>query len=299
VELSHVLAFDIGGSHATAGIVNFESLTLSCVKSCTIDSNGTADTILDELFTLGDDVVSEVSQLFSAPFGIAVAVPGPFNYEHGISLLRHKYASLYGMDLLREIQERFGVRRDRIVFLNDAKAFLLGESHAGAAKDVDRCIGLTLGTGIGSAFSIGGDILEEGTGVPPGGEIYCLPWEGRTVEDAISTRAIQELYRLLSGESKTVRDICTTTANDRLGALVMHEFGNNLGLVLRDICRAFHPDAVVLGGAISRSAELFLANARVSLGSSSDQLLRVSMLFDDAPLIGSAVWCLKTLSVQA
>jgi glucokinase len=290
MELSYVLAYDIGGSHATAGMVDCESLTIRCVRSCAIDSNGAAYSILEGLHTLGDGVVAEARQFGAAPSGIALAVPGPFDYKRGISLLRHKYASLYGVDVKRDFEEKFGIAKQKIVFLNDAQAFLLGESHAGAAKTVGRCIGITLGTGIGSAFSINGSIVEHGKGVPPGGKIYCLPWKARTVEDWISTCAIRDRYQELTGDNKTVREICAAALNDRYATLVMHEFGTNLGMVLQDICMKFRPQAVVLGGAISRSADQFLASAMAPIRDYSDQrILRISKLFDNAPLIGGAV----------
>lgn len=294
-ELTHVLAYDIGGAHATVGIVDAESLAISCANSCAIDSNGMADCILNAIRTLGEGAVAKARRLGTSPNGVAIAVPGPFDYEQGISLMRHKYASLYGMDLRRAFEGDFGVAKAKITFLNDAQAFLLGECHAGAAKDICRCIGLTLGTGVGAAFSIDGAIVEEGSGVPPGGEIYCLPWEGRTVEDTISTRAIQERYRQLSGETKSVRDICIAAPKDRNATLVMHEFGNNLGLVLRGISLEFRPEAVVLGGAVSKSADLFLASAVASAGKYAGQRLRGCKLFDDAPLVGAAVRCLEAI----
>lgn len=290
MELSYVLAYDIGGAHATAGMVDCKSRTISCVKSCAIDSNGTAYSILEGLHTLGDGVVTEARQFGAAPSGIALAVPGPFDYKRGISLLCHKYASLYGVDVKRKFEEQFGIDKQKIVFLNDAQAFLLGENHAGAAKTVDRCIGITLGTGIGSAFSINGSIVEHGKGVPPGGNIYCLPWKARTVEDWISTSAIRDRYQELTGDNKTVREICAAALNDRYATVVMREFGTNLGRVLQDLCMQFQPQAVVLGGAISRSADQFLASAKAPIRDYSDRgVLRISKLFDNAPLIGAAV----------
>jgi glucokinase len=290
VELSCVLAYDIGGSHATAGLVNCESRTISCVKSCAIDSNGTAYSILEGLHTLGDAVVAEAMQFGAVLSGIALAVPGPFDYKRGISLLRHKYASLYGVDIKREFEDKIGIAKRNIVFLNDAQAFLLGENHAGAAKSVGRCIGITLGTGVGSAFSINGSIVEHGKGIPPGGNIYCLPWKTRTVEDWISTGAIRDRYQELTGDNKTVREICAAALNDPYATVVMQEFGANLGMVLQDICIKFRAQAVVLGGAISRSADQFLASAMAPIRDYSDGgVLRISTLFDNAPLIGAAV----------
>jgi glucokinase len=284
-----VLAFDIGGSHATVGMVNRETLAIRYMNSCALDSHGAADSILRDICSLGEGALAQARLSGLSAAGLAFAVPGPFDYDRGISLLRHKLASLYELNLRRVFEQSFGIAGENIVFLNDAQAFLLGECHAGAAKGVSRCIGLTLGTGVGSAFAINGAIVGCGTGVPPGGEIYGLPWEGRTVEDTLSTRAIQERYWQLAGEMESVLEICTAAPTDHNAALVMSEFGRNLGAVVKDICMPFRPEAIVLGGAISRSAALFVPSAGVSLGDDSVHLLRVSTLFDDALLVGAAL----------
>jgi predicted NBD/HSP70 family sugar kinase len=68
----------------------------------------------------------------------------------------------------------------------------------------------------------------------------------------------------------------------------MDDFGTVLGEVLREICMPFEPEAIILGGAISKSGHLFLSSANRAMGGSRD-LLRPAQLFDDAPLIGAAV----------
>lgn len=287
-EHLQVLAFDIGGSHATAGIVDVASLGVHSLHWRAIDSNGTAPSILDALHMLGSAVLAEAQSPVTTLAGIALAVPGPFDYEHGISLLQHKYASLYRVDVRRELETRFKVDAERITFLNDAQAFLLGECHGGAGKGLRQCIGLTLGTGVGSAFATDGNIVEHGPGVPPGGEIYSLAWDGATVEDSISTRAIQGRYHRLTGLNASVKDICLSALNNRAAQQVMHEFGADLGAVLKSLCLEFHPEAIILGGAIARSANLFIPDAARVLDIGSDRILRVSQLWDQASLLGAA-----------
>ena len=46
-----------------------------------------------------------------------------------------------------------------------------------------RSVGLTLGTGVGSAFAVDGKIVGKGRGVPPGGEIWDLPYRESIVEE--------------------------------------------------------------------------------------------------------------------
>jgi hypothetical protein len=76
-ELSHVLAFDIGGSHATAGIVHGESLEVGCMDSCAINSNGAADSILKEICELGEGVLAKARQSGASSVGLAFACRGP------------------------------------------------------------------------------------------------------------------------------------------------------------------------------------------------------------------------------
>ena len=102
-----------------------------------------------------------------------------------MSLMRHKLPFLYGVDLRQALAPRIGCDPVQVRFLNDADAYLLGEVGAGAAKGFGRAVGLTLGTGIGSAFAVDGRLVTPGPGVPKDGEIWNVPYE-------------MELWRILS-----------------------------------------------------------------------------------------------------
>jgi glucokinase len=90
------------------------------VSSRPIDSEGTAESILNELHLLGTDVLSQASRMGVSPDGVAFAVPGPFDYEQGVSRLRHKFAALYDVNLRRAFEERFQICGATITFLNEA-----------------------------------------------------------------------------------------------------------------------------------------------------------------------------------
>ena len=217
-------------------------------------------------------------------------MPGPFDYERGVSWMEHKLPYLYGFDLRHALAARLGKEDNQVRFLNDAAAYLLGEISAGAAQDVCRVVAITLGTGVGSAFAVDGHVLREGTGVPPGGEIWNFPYEGGILEDQISTRAIRQSYKLRTGEEREVADIAASAAQDADAAEIFTEFGRILGIALRTVLAAFGPQVVVLGGGISRSAQLFLEAAQAEVESPRIEL-RVSTLGEIAPLVGAgAAW---------
>lgn len=282
---NRVLVYDVGGSHIAAAVFDRESCRLFGVASAGYPSEQTTETFLNVLHSLGARAMEDGSGVR----GASLAMPGPFDYQAGVSWIKHKLAYLYGFDLRQALGKHFGWPPARVRFLNDAHGFLMGEVAAGTARGVNRVVGITLGTGVGSGFAVNGHLVREGVGVPPGGEIWNVPYQGGILEDQISTRALQKSYRERTGQESEVVAIASAASRDRIAADVFAEFGRNLGVSLRAVLGAFAPDAIVLGGGISRSASLFLSAAQAEIGDFAQ--LRISMLGDEAPLVGAgAAW---------
>lgn len=289
-----VLVFDIGGSHAAAAVA-FDG-SLAGISSARLNSGGSAEEIIGALEVLGKNVVAASGLKSTELAGVSFGFPNPFDYAAGISYMRHKYASLYGRNVREILADRFGVAVQAVTFVNDASAFLLGELYFGAAIGLEKAIGITLGTGVGSAFAASGRIVTQAEGVPNEGFLWNVPYNGRTVEDFVSTRGIRELYREAGGDDIEVREIADMAAyNDRARA-TMDRFGTILGKVLKTTCSDFRAQGIVLGGAISRSAQLFLPTAQEQLKDSGARLL-VSKLFDKAALLGASIEWQKTTIV--
>lgn len=279
-----VLAYDVGGSHISAAVFDGESCSLSGVVSEGYPSEQSTETFLNVLHSLGGIAMEGVQDVR----GISLAMPGPFDYETGVSWMQHKLAYLYGFDLRKALAAHFGWPAERVRFLNDAAAFLMGEVAGGAARGMSRVVGITLGTGVGSAFAVNGHIVRKGAGVAPGGEIWNVPYQGGIVEDQISTRAIQKSYYERTGQERDVAAIAASAADDPTATEVFSEFGRNLGTALREVLSLFAPQAIVLGGGIARSAHLFLPAAQGEMGTCE---LLISALGDHAPLVGAgAAW---------
>jgi len=221
--------------------------------------------------------------------GAEFAMPGPFDYEKGISWMKHKMPYLYGVNVSEVLAPRFGWKPEQVRFLNDAAAYLLGEVGAGAARGVKRVVCFTLGTGVGSGFAVDGRVVTDGKGVPPGGEIWNMPYEGGIVEDKISTRAIKAAYTERKGQDREVASIAHyAIGGDPDAAAVFQEFGKTLGIAIKRLLEDFAPDVVVLGGGISRSAPLFLNAVDEELKETGIEV-RISELGDNAPLAGAGV----------
>ena len=243
-----------------------------------------SEAFIDLIYQLGIEASAGVGDVC----GAQLAMPGPFDFSAGVSQMRHKLPYLFGIELRTPLARKFGWETYQVGFLHDSSAFLLGEVFAGAARGVSRAVGITLGTGIGSAFSVDGQLVTAGRGMPPDGEIWNLPFEGGIVEDLISTRAIQQNYQQRAGVLRDVRGIAVEVSTDPTAVAVFIEFGRQLGLVLRMALAEFLPDTVVLGGGIARSSQLFLAATENQIhGLGFD--LRISELGDRSALVGAAV----------
>lgn len=282
-ETSCVLTFDVGGSHVSAGLCRLTGLELMRVASSPLAGFDAFESFVELLHRLGAETAAGETNVC----GASLAVPGPFDLRAGVSLMTHKLQSLHGKDLRGALARQFGWRPEQLRFLNDACAYTLGEVGAGSIRGAKRAAGLTLGTGVGSGFAIGGRCVNEGEGVPPGGEIWNYPYRDGTVEDLISTRKLKADYLARTGIDKEVAAIAAEAATDADAREVFAIFGRNLGRVLRDVIAPFHPDMVVIGGGISRSAPLFLPMAQEQI-SGLDFKVLTSALLDRAPLVGAA-----------
>jgi glucokinase len=278
-----VLGYDVGGSHVNAGLCRLDDLKVMRVAGAPLAGVDTFEGFADLLFRVGTEAAAGETIVA----GASLAVPFPFDCEAGMSLMEHKLTALYRRDLRGALAERFGWKRDQFRFLNDAGAYLLGEVGAGAVKGAKRAVGLTLGTGAGCAFAVDGVHVREGEGVPPGGEIWDYPYAGGTVEDLISTRAVKAEYLARTGREMEVAEIAAAAESDAEARAVFVIFGEHLGQVLRDVVAPFHPDKVVIGGGIARSARLFLPATEKEIAGLGFAVVQ-SALWDQAPIAGAA-----------
>ena len=288
-----LITFDVGGSHIGAGLCRLPDLALIHTASGPIAEITSFEAFADLLHSLGTQAAAG-----SSLAGASLAVPGPFDHQAGHSLMQHKLLYLYKRDLRAAIASRFQFAPEKILFLNDAAAYVLGEVGAGSLKGTTRSAGLTLGTGVGCAFVANGRHLTSGPGIPPGGEIWNYPYQGGTVEDLISTRAIKAGYKARTGAEREVADLASSATTDDDARIVFEGFGTDLGRVLRDVIAPFKPDRVMIGGGIARSTPLFLPAAEREISGLSFAIVTAT-LGDQAPLVGAGQFFQATIAESA
>lgn len=208
--------------------------------------------------------------------GVRMAFPGPFDYENGICLLKglDKYDSLYGVSLREEIKaalltkglilgELFDIR-----FVNDVGGFALGETSAGDAQGAKRAMFVCIGTGCGSAFCENGSLAKEGTkGVPPSGYIYNTPFKESIIDDYLSKRGLAAIAaEAFGGAVISGLELANLAkGGDKKATECFVRFGENIKAAILPFAEGFHPDCIVMGGQVIKSAELFITPLQASL----------------------------------
>jgi glucokinase len=295
-------ALDIGGTHVTSGVVDLTMRQVRQVRTVEtwrhpLAPDGSADEIVD-------GIVAGALTLGVGPGRHwAVAVPGPFDYEHGIALFRGvgKFEALYGLDLRAALMAALP-RPSAVTFVNDADAFLLGEHRAGAARGHERTVGITLGSGVGSCFLAGGEVVDQGPAVPPQGRVDLLAFDERPLEDTVSRRAIRAAYAHAVGSTgEPVTDVADVKeiaerarAADVAAQRVLDHAMGALGLAIAPWLARFEATVLVVGGSIAGSWDLVAGPLRAGIAAAEPALptrLDVvrAVLPHQAALLGAAV----------
>jgi glucokinase len=177
------------------------------------------------------------------------------------------------------LAKKLKIDSSQIRMINDASAYVLGECSFGCARNDQNVLGITLGTGLGSARMIKG-VLQDG-------DLYQFPFADGVAEDLLSTRWFIGEYHRRSGQPiEGVKELALLANEDTLALQLFQEFGNNLGDVINDRYRSEMPSTLVLGGNIALAWYLFLSPLKKSLG--ADIEVKLATLGEAAALIGAA-----------
>jgi glucokinase len=281
------MGIDIGGSHITAALVDLQAHAIirSSLVRHPVNAKGNKDEIIKEWTAA---IVASKAKHHVAVEKIGIAMPGPFDYQKGISLINKldKYEALYNLNVKGLLAEALQIDAGAIFMMNDASCFLKGEVFGGAAKESKSAVGITLGTGLGSAALKNGKIYD--------GDLFRMPYKGALAEDYISTRWFINQYKERTGTwAKNVKELYDRVPGDKTANLLFAEFGKNLGEVLATYAKKWDAETLVMGGNIINAWDLFMPDTTAVLNSRSVKVVPVrAALGEEAALMGAGSLCL-------
>ena len=258
------LGVDIGGSHVTAALIGMADgkWLPDSYSTRRIDPAASGIRIIDGWMEAIDLALAHCNGHVLK--GIGVAMPGPFDYVSGISLIEGvgKYEKLFGVNVRQALLDRLaGIGGVPIFFENDASCFGLGECLTGEGAAYNKVIAITLGTGFGAAFVDNRRLVKYGPGVPAGGYLYNMPFRDSIAEDYFSSRWLLSAFGMRTGvAAKDVKEIAERAfaGTDAVAVEIFRELGRGLGGFLAQWIKDYGADALVIGGSIAQSSALFL-----------------------------------------
>lgn len=205
---------------------------------------------------------------------IGVAIPGPFDYNKGIFLMKHKFASVYG--------ERFNTLAGlpdgvETHFVHDVVCMLRGEMVAGAGKPYRNVALISLGTGLGFAMAVDRKIQVSPSGTPAV-SIYNQPFKDGILEDYASKRGILRAYQEAGGTPVlSVKDIGDRAESGEDAAKEVFRWtGEILSGAVKEILDEYDVECLLFGGQISHAFDYLSAG----FGSSFSRLQKVATVSD-------------------
>ncbi len=205
----------------------------------------------------------------AAPFGIGIATPG---CETPAGVMKNCNSTcLNGRPLRVDIAAALG--RDDIALANDANCLALSEAVDGAGAGARLVFAVILGTGVGGGLAIDGDVHAGPNGLAGEWGHNPLPWGDECDESGPDPRWACYCGRrgcietLLSGPG-LARDHAQATglaaplggelivqvaqAGDAAARAALDRHASRLARALASVVNTLDPDAIVLGGGLSR-----------------------------------------------
>lgn len=300
---------DVGGTSVRAGVVDADGSVIDTARTPTPHSDASLEAAVAR-------VVRELAGRH--PIGaVGLALAG-FITSDRRAVRFAPHLSWRDAPVADRIAERIGLP---VVVEHDANAAALAERHFGAASGAGTVVFIALGTGIGSALLIDGELYRGAFGVAPElGHLRVVPdgrpcpcgkhgcWERYCSGTGLATTAVEllgrdpglspVLRRLAAGDPGRVTGLRVAAAashGDPIAIAAVADLARWLGEGLALVADVFDPELVVIGGGVSGSAPLFLDDARehyaaVVTGAGRRPLARIrtAQLGEAAAVVGAA-----------
>ncbi|MDD9268803.1 ROK family protein [Paenibacillus sp. GCM10023248] len=270
----YAIGIDIGGTKINAGIVHSSGEVELAVSMATLA--GVADTSERVTLTLRKLLQEAGSARPGLRFkGIGVGSAGQIDWATGsvrsASELLPGYA---GTPLKQLLQSQFAMP---VYVDNDVNVLALTEKYLGAGKGMDHFLCVALGTGVGGAVVVNGQLVHGVWGA--GGELghLSVDWKGEPClcggqgcleQYASGTNIARRMAVRLekAGMGQVPVDSREVFSRWRLGdplaAEVMQESMSAVGAGLASLIHIFNPHLIVVGGGVADASELFLEGIR-------------------------------------
>lgn len=301
-EEQYFLGVDVGGTHLKIGLVSKGGEIVSFEK---IDTAPYRDHPLgfNHCFLEG---MGDILKKYPKVRKVGIGLPGLISKDRSTTIEIPAIPALNGYDLKGNLKKLY----PNISFFleNDAAAAAIGEYHFGKGDTPENFIFVTMGTGIGSALVMDGQIFKgsRGNAMEMG---HMLSRGNEGLETLIGRNGIlkfmerfRQAYPRLAGELEnqelgTHLLVDTAKNGNEVSLMVFEEVGRILGEALVSTIRILDVNFVYFGGGISAGLEFMMPAMEKTVLQyltsyyTKDLVLTKATLENNAGTLGAAALC--------
>jgi len=243
----YYLGFDVGGSKIKAVLVKNKQIIRSKIE----DSANNLEGLFDVIVKIKDELTVDIDKAEIGGIGFGLA--GTLDVKREIMLNSPNIKYLNNQPIKKLLEEK--LKTYPVKLEHDVHCFLLAEKESGLAKNLKNVFYLTLGTGIGGAWMVDGQMVfgAHGSAGEAGHTIIDLnqglDWEelaaNKFIIKSLGVGSIEAERRARAGNQKAIE--------------VFNQIGKNLGVGVANIINIFDPEAIILNGGIADAKEFILS----------------------------------------
>lgn len=285
---SEVIGIDLGGTAIKLGRFLGDG---TCLEALTIPTPqpSTPEAVTEAIAQAVQKMDSTKSCL-----ALGLGTPGPADATGRVAKVAINLAGWQDIPLAEWLEAKTGLTT---IIANDANCAGLGEAWLGAGRQFRHLILLTLGTGVGGAIILDGKLFIGHHGAAGELGLITLDPQGApcnsgnqgSLEQHLS---IKSIYRQTGKEPAVLGKLAQEGNKEAIA--FWQEYGRLLGIGLTSLIYVLTPEAVIIGGGVSASAEFFLPTAyreikrRVLPSSRTGLQLVTAQLGNRAGMVGAA-----------
>lgn len=251
MDSRQVIGIDLGGTTIKLGRYTHGG---DCVKAIAVPTPQPSDpeAVIREMV----EAIATLDPQNTAA-AIGVGTPGPTDGKGRIARIAINLAGWQDVPLADRLEEKTG---KPTILANDANCAGLGEYWLGSGNAFENMILLTLGTGVGGAIILNGELFTGRNGTA--GELGLItlnpdgpPCNSGNAGSLEQYASIQAIRRRTGLDPKALGE--RAQAGDEGAIAFWQEYGRDLGAGLASLIYVLTPEAIIIGGGVSASAEFF------------------------------------------
>ena len=259
------IGIDFGGTFIKGGLVDETGEILALDSVPTLAEEGVF-AVIERIKKL----IDKLSEGYNVQ-GIGLGIPGLIDCEKGEVVV----SGNIGWERVKIVGELKKQYSCPIKITNDANAAALGESRFGSGKRYSSSVFITIGTGIGSGIIIDNKIFSGNNGagaeighmiIRKNGEKCTCGNRGCFESYASANALIRETKKAIKKTPDTLMksvplsEVDGKTAfifadKDAAAKKVLDEYLTNLSIGITNVANIFRPEAIILGGGISKEGD--------------------------------------------